>query len=728
MSLKRISLQGLLNRIFSLALVLLIFTAAVSNVARYSSISLLPPIYSTSTAIEESGSRIRLSEISIPEIHDNNTSASMASVGQSLTLSVSIFNFEAMPIRFQLSFEIRSMEKDGVTEATSLQSGLLDSHLKVEEIAMPWTPSRAGNYELRSFAISYSGNDNSSSIIGISPLKTKVITVEPSSVCLPAGETNIESGEAPSPGNSISNDRNNNHVLPIQSVIANSYDYPYFPHNIADGDLNTRWSGGAVNSWVLLDLGRQSSLCSAEIAWHNESQDGQETTGFAISASNDGSRFVDAYVGRSGNASLAFERYHIDELDGRFVKVTVYSSNIEGKELAGISEVAIHGFPNIESDDDIISNFTGSRPSLEIISPVYGEMITGPPNTVAIKINGTVYSGSGIQEVMVRIDRHSYESASLTHIGNSTTWNLSEIIRLEGRHTITARATDIHGRSNWETMPIDVLFDYETSETDKFGVQMIYATKDDGEEWYMNMRNPFSDQRFTSYASLKLNDDGSWRVTDDKVRLDVATSSGYHPERIASYSQKKLELKGYMQDTNDWRNVEITGFVRVNKVSIDDEFSWYARGGKHTDGTPCEGTSIKNNLSYSGRVRVAKEQWHEGGYTFTEFSQAMSSLHDRWIGFKTVIYNSNEDNNSSTDVVIETWVNENEDKITWKKISTTIDSGNWGTEGDYCAGSPDQVITWGGPIAAFRWDNADDVDVKWLSVREIQVNGKTDAN
>jgi hypothetical protein len=29
-------------------------------------------------------------------------------------------------------------------------------------------------------------------------------------------------------------------------------------------------------------------------------------------------------------------------------------------------------------------------------------------------------------------------------------------------------------------------------------------------------------------------------------------------------------------------------------------------------------------------------------------------------------------------------------------------------------------ITWGGPIAVFRWDNANDVDFKWLSVREIQ--------
>ena len=31
-----------------------------------------------------------------------------------------------------------------------------------------------------------------------------------------------------------------------------------------------------------------------------------------------------------------------------------------------------------------------------------------------------------------------------------------------------------------------------------------------------------------------------------------------------------------------------------------------------------------------------------------------------------------------------------------------------------------QIITWGGPIATFRWDGATDVDIKNFSVREIQ--------
>ena len=48
-----------------------------------------------------------------------------------------------------------------------------------------------------------------------------------------------------------------------------------------------------------------------------------------------------------------------------------------------------------------------------------------------------------------------------------------------------------------------------------------------------------------------------------------------------------------------------------------------------------------------------------------------------------------------------------------------MDSGDWGKEGKECNGKKDQIITWGGPIATFRWDGATDVDFKFLSVREI---------
>ena len=48
-----------------------------------------------------------------------------------------------------------------------------------------------------------------------------------------------------------------------------------------------------------------------------------------------------------------------------------------------------------------------------------------------------------------------------------------------------------------------------------------------------------------------------------------------------------------------------------------------------------------------------------------------------------------------------------------------MDNGDGGKEGKECDGKKNQIITWGGPIVTFRWDDATDVDFKFLSVREI---------
>ena len=171
-----------------------------------------------------------------------------------------------------------------------------------------------------------------------------------------------------------------------------------------------------------------------------------------------------------------------------------------------------------------------------------------------------------------------------------------------------------------------------------------------------------------------------------------------------------------MQSTNDWKNVEMTGYVKVNSFKGDDNFAWYNRGGRHTDTEPCEGTGYKGGLYYSGKTRFAKEQWHVS-YVFSPTIPATSSIEDRWVGFKYVVYNVQED--GRTVVKMENWIDNNNDG-NWVKIYDYKDSGGWGTEATRCGGDPDQIITWGGPIATFRWDSATSVDIKNLSVREIE--------
>ena len=56
----------------------------------------------------------------------------------------------------------------------------------------------------------------------------------------------------------------------------------------------------------------------------------------------------------------------------------------------------------------------------------------------------------------------------------------------------------------------------------------------------------------------------------------------------------------------------------------------------------------------------------------------------------------------------------------WTKVFEFTDDGDWAGGHTKCGGSNNTIITWGGPIAVFRWDQIPDMDVKYFNVREIQ--------
>ena len=267
----------------------------------------------------------------------------------------------------------------------------------------------------------------------------------------------------------------------------------------------------------------------------------------------------------------------------------------------------------------------------------------------------------------------------------------------------------------------NVLSDKSLNKSDIFGIQKIYPTAEEGEEWYMNMSDPLHDPQFNPEVEFVQNDeDLSWHVDDSKVRMNVYTSSGYNESKIATYDQNELAKKGYMQSPNDWKNVEMTGFVKYEEGDDDQNFAWYARGGKHTDSEDCEGSAYKGQLFYEGESRFAKEQWFVSYASSDERAKVTYPLEDRWIGFKFVVYNLPPLKNGTIYVKMENWINENGDGKSWKKVDVRIDRGHWGEQGEHCDGKPAQIISWGGPIAAFRWDKADGVDIKDFSVREIE--------
>ncbi|RYZ37189.1 MAG: discoidin domain-containing protein [Myxococcaceae bacterium] len=254
---------------------------------------------------------------------------------------------------------------------------------------------------------------------------------------------------------------------------------------------------------------------------------------------------------------------------------------------------------------------------------------------------------------------------------------------------------------------------------DRFGVTMLYPTKAGGEAWTL-ADAATSDKRFDPQNPITKNSDGSWKMKDSQVRMSVFTSTGYDDDKIPTYDRDVLTSRGYMQAANDWKNIEMTGFVKLNSVSdTSDNFDWYARGGKHNDDhSGCEGSSYKAGFHYDGRARWQKETWHVS-YEQTPYKPATTALKGRWVGFKSVMRNITV--SGQTAVKLEMYVNENADKVTWKKVYDHTDAGRWGGDAQHCGGATGPMaITWGGPIAVFRWDNANDVDFKWLSVREIQ--------
>ncbi|MGH9926323.1 MAG: hypothetical protein ACRD5B_13195 [Nitrososphaeraceae archaeon] len=256
---------------------------------------------------------------------------------------------------------------------------------------------------------------------------------------------------------------------------------------------------------------------------------------------------------------------------------------------------------------------------------------------------------------------------------------------------------------------------------DQFGTLQIYPTVQNGREWFINMQDPFDDEivSFNSDIALDQHSDNSWRVNSSNVRLRVNTLPGQE----------------------EWKNVEMTGYVRMisstltagsNELSDHEEGSedgdssdphltWRARGGRHNDMVPCEGTALNGGLYIDGKVSWKKEIWHTGGYTDARgVSEIPNSLVNKWIGWKTIMYNLDNDLSVKMESYLDINANNN-----WNKISEVEDNGKWyadtSDEEFYsvdCGKEKDYVITNSGPIATFRADNLI-FDFKNLSIREI---------
>ncbi|MGZ5550345.1 MAG: metallophosphoesterase, partial [Nitrososphaeraceae archaeon] len=268
----------------------------------------------------------------------------------------------------------------------------------------------------------------------------------------------------------------------------------------------------------------------------------------------------------------------------------------------------------------------------------------------------------------------------------------------------------------------------DKSDVDVFGIKKIYPTKPGGEEWFMNMDNMKADPRFEISGSandVKKNSDASWTpISGDKVRLSVYTSDSkgkFDDKNMRTYNLKELAATGHWFKENDWKNIEMGGYFKLN--TADDlglGYSFYTRSIDHssTHGG-CGGATPKFNIGFNGEIKAKKEMWHislldSPGVNDEDLSP---SIVGKWLGIKGIIYNLPGDKG----VKQEFWIDKtNEGK--WEKVYEFADQGGFGERGnngpEKCGGSWDQLYSWGSPKSVFTWDQSD-VSFKFLSVREI---------
>jgi hypothetical protein len=553
----------------------------------------------------------------------------------------------------------------------------------------------------------------------------------------------------------------------VSTITANGDDDSNVPQNTLDNNLNTRWSNPGFPSWIQYDLGESQPICNVDIAWYRGNL---RVNTFTISASNDGINFTPIFSGQSSGKTIGLERYDIPNVIAKYMRITV-TGNTE-ISWSSITEVRINGGAILECNPPQIAGVSASgnqepnRPqntldsslntrwsNFGIPSWIQYDLGESQPicnvdiawyrgnlrvNTFTISasndgINFTpIFSGQssgktiGLERYDVRDTMAEFLRITVVEPNTENSWSSMTEVRINGGvgtpppsspQEICGNGIDDDGDGQKDE---DCPPSGGDSEKDPFGIRKIYPTKAGGEEWFMDMSDG-KDPR-SRPPSLSKNNDGSFKVTSTQVRYGVFTSDGYEPDEV-ELDHGTLAQRGYMQSPKDWKNVELTGYVKVNSGQSGENFAWYARGGRHTgSGSPegCEGSAYKPDLYYDGRVRFSKEQWHVS-YDVTDHKRPMGSIEDRWVGFKGIMWNMEQ--NGETVVKMEIWVDKNEDGRQdgpWVKVDENIDSGGWGSEGEECGGESDQIITWGGPIATFRWDGARDVDIKNFSVREIQ--------
>jgi F5/8 type C domain len=542
----------------------------------------------------------------------------------------------------------------------------------------------------------------------------------------------------------------------INGITASGSTQNFPPSNVIDNNINTVWSYYGKGSWIQFDLGSSKNICSVNIAWYKGNE---RTSNFVISTSADGTTYKNALSSKSSGTTLSFEKYVIPTTSARYVKIIVngntqndYASITEGKIQttsstqqgtecsAATSSVKASGsqtgFPASNVKDNDLqtrwsNNGKGSWIQLDVGS-----------NKNICSVNIAWYKGNERQSsfiISTSKDGTTFTKA-LEKKSSGTTLNLEKYvlsnpsaryikITVNG-NTQNDYASITEANIRTQTMvttppapPSDGGGSTGDNTAGGDGVKMIYPTVAGGETWFFNPTNPNDGQFDRNGAQISKNSDGtSYNLKPGTTRMLAFTkSSGLPSDEVRSslptYDYSRLAQTGYFYKPSDWKNMEITIYVKVLSTSGGgDEISLVSRSVRHSTNVQegCGGSAYHNNIDFTnGKFKFKKEMWHVN-YDIKPYSGiTIGSTMNKWVGFKGVVYNLPDGS-----VKLESYVDKNNDNK-WEKATEMVDKGNWGDDMTHCkAKSGGAAVTWASPMVIFK-SNGVTYDFKKFSVREI---------
>jgi hypothetical protein len=237
---------------------------------------------------------------------------------------------------------------------------------------------------------------------------------------------------------------------------------------------------------------------------------------------------------------------------------------------------------------------------------------------------------------------------------------------------------------------------------DKFGIDELYRTVNDGPTWFLDNKDPEEDDNFllTSAKHIKLHDEDS-----GVFKLNAETGTQKHGVRIHADSPD-----------DEWKNVEMTGYFKLKDGN--DQFTLIARQGPtYNDDGGCGAYGYYGLLDANGDAYFKKKLFHHGGYTDRTAVEenVVDNLDDRWVGIKMVTYDLDDDK-----VKLELWVDDGDEENHWKKATEYVDDGDWKVHGSDCDRDSDDIID-DGTRGGFRVDDSE-FEFKDLSIREIDAD------